>query len=366
MATSMPLKEYVDELTKCPICLDDLVDPKSLPCLHTFCFKCIKGHCRDNSPGDQVDCPVCRSSFVIPRKGLEQLTSNFFIKGLVEASKAGGGTTNIVLCESCSEFDDISPSSVPAATVYCIGCGQKLCDRCSRPHQKIPGGAHQVARFGSNVKEDLLKLQGSFCDVHPGNKVEIYCNNCNFNMCVTCHTLKHREHDCKDINDIYKTFFDCLTRDVEQVAAEESSFLQEVCRLESALKQYNDGVLDIEKEVLDTANDLKRRIDEAVNQLMMKLADKKTAASKVTSTRKGELEFAVAASQSFTRYSREILNIGNPSDVTRAYNDLHKRASELLMRDLNAGSCCLPEVGVSVNDLFDKLAKFILGNSNGE
>jgi hypothetical protein len=102
-----------------------------------------------------------------------------------------------------------------------------------------------------------------------------------------------------------------------------------------------------------------------VNQLMMKLADKKTAASKVTSTRKSELELAVAASQSFTRYSREILNRGNPSDVTRAYNDLHKRASELLKRDLNAGNCYLTEVGVSVNVLFDKLAKFILGNSNG-
>ena len=184
MAASIPLKEYVDELTKCPICLDGLDNPKSLPCLHTFCLECIKGHCKDRSSGDDVDCPVCRTSFLIPHPGVEQLTSNFFINGLVEASKASDGKPDKVLCDWCSELGEINDSSVPAATMYCNGCGQKFCDRCSRPHQKIPGGAHQVVPFGSNAKEDLMKLQGSFCDVHPGNKLEIYCNSCHVNVCV--------------------------------------------------------------------------------------------------------------------------------------------------------------------------------------
>ena len=366
MAASIPLKEYVDELTKCPICLDGLDNPKSLPCLHTFCLECIKDHCKGKSSGATVDCPVCRTSFLIPHPGVEQLTSNFFINGLVEASKASDGKPDKVLCDWCSEFGEINDSSVTAATMYCNGCGQKLCDRCSRPHQKIPGGAHQVVPFGGNIKEEIMKLRGSFCDVHPGNKLEIYCNLCHVNVCVTCHALKHREHDCKDINDVYKTFCSSLTRDVEQVTTKESSFLLEVSDFELSLKQYIDGVEGIEKEVLDTANDLKRRIDEAVNHLLLKLTEKKRAASKVTSDMKSELEFAVAASQSFTRYSRELLNRGKPSDVTRAYKNLHQRAVELLRRIVKSGRPCLPEVGVSANDLLDKMADFMMNNSTRE
>jgi len=366
MAAVTPLEEYVDELIKCPICLESLTDPKSLPCLHTFCLKCLKGHCRGNSSGDRADCPICRSSFVIPHQGVEQLTSNFFINGLVEANKASAGRANKVPCDVCGEFDDIDASSVPAATVYCAGCGQKLCDRCSRPHQKIPGGAHQVVPFGIDVKADLLQLLGSFCDVHPSNRVEIYCNSCHVNVCLTCHAMKHREHDCKDITDIYREFSATLTRDVEQVKTKESSFLEEVSHLELALKQYNDRVQGIEKEVLDNANDLKRRIDEAVNGIMMKLADDKTTALKATSAVKTDLELAVAASQSFTRYAQELLNKGKPSDIARAYNDLHERADELLRRSLTADGCHMPEVIVSANDLFDELADFIMDKSARE
>ena len=127
MAVSTPQKVYVDELTKCLICLVGLIDPKSLPCLHTSCLKCIKDHCKRFSQGNKVNCPVCRSPFVIPGSGVEQLTSNFFINDLVKASKAAG-----VLCDVCCDFDDISSSNVPQATLGCIGCGQKLCDRCAR------------------------------------------------------------------------------------------------------------------------------------------------------------------------------------------------------------------------------------------
>ena len=34
-------KGLYDELT-CPVCLDKFVDPKILPCLHSFCTECLK------------------------------------------------------------------------------------------------------------------------------------------------------------------------------------------------------------------------------------------------------------------------------------------------------------------------------------
>ena len=86
-------------------------------------------------------------------------------------------------------------------------------------------------------------------------------------------------------------------------------------------------------------------------------------ASKATNARKSDLEFAMAASQSFTRNSRELLGNGKPSDVTQAFNDLHERTNELLKRDLATGDCGLPEVEVSVNHLYDAVAEVVMDKS---
>ena len=37
------LHEIVGDVTECPICAEVIVDSKVLPCIHTFCLKCLKG-----------------------------------------------------------------------------------------------------------------------------------------------------------------------------------------------------------------------------------------------------------------------------------------------------------------------------------
>jgi hypothetical protein len=367
MARSLSLRDYVDELTKCPICLEDTENPKSLPCLHTFCLRCIKDFYKDNLAGDEVGCPMCRTAFAIPRGGVERLTSNFFIKDLIEVKKTSSGKpSDNVPCDVCREYSDLNSSSIPNATMYCNGCGQRLCLRCSRTHQKIPGGTHQVVAFGANIQEDLLKLQGSFCSSHSSNKLEIYCNDCHLNICVTCHVLKHKKHDCHDISDIYQEFSKSLKFDIEQVTSEESIIMQELNRLEQEQEMYFKKIQHLEKAIHENAAEIRKRIDATVTQLMKELSERKSLASKITRDAKDQLEFAVAASRSFTRYSRELLDKGKPCDVTHAYSELHKRADELLKRDVTSTSCSLPEVTVTSSDVqvvFDAMSRFILEKS---
>ncbi|KAL3853760.1 hypothetical protein ACJMK2_017274 [Sinanodonta woodiana] len=58
----------------CPICLEPFDTPKSLPCMHTFCEKCIRKHASNlRVEGGQsviISCPVCR--YHIPAPGAEQ------------------------------------------------------------------------------------------------------------------------------------------------------------------------------------------------------------------------------------------------------------------------------------------------------
>ena len=119
-------KKMATETAKCPLCKDKLIHPRLLPCIHSFCLECLENYCRsrDNLPGDDVPCPVCRHEFQIPKDGVAGLTVRTHDKEPAPSS----------ICEACST-DETGIS----ATVYCVDCCQTLCQRCSVPHRKMRG-----------------------------------------------------------------------------------------------------------------------------------------------------------------------------------------------------------------------------------
>ena len=94
MASASPLEIRADEVITCPICLEDFISPRQLPgCMHSFCFRCLQGHCRDKLPGDRAHCPLCRDTFRIPENGIDGFKLNFVLQSLIDAKHASGVTT---------------------------------------------------------------------------------------------------------------------------------------------------------------------------------------------------------------------------------------------------------------------------------
>jgi len=68
MASRAVSEKRLIEAPECPICACIFIDPKLLPsCGHTICLSCIDRLARDKYPGDEVDCPICREDFTIPK-----------------------------------------------------------------------------------------------------------------------------------------------------------------------------------------------------------------------------------------------------------------------------------------------------------
>lgn len=81
-------------LFQCPICLEDFVNPKALPCLHTFCKLCIGTYIRSSShySGSSVTfhCPVCRKEVQTTESSGDpagKLQDNYLLKQLKETSE---------------------------------------------------------------------------------------------------------------------------------------------------------------------------------------------------------------------------------------------------------------------------------------
>ena len=80
---------------ECPLCLDTVNKPKTLPCLHSFCLECLDKHAGFARRQLQatIKCPVCQISFQIPEgDSFKNLPTSYHLNRLVDvlALKDGG------------------------------------------------------------------------------------------------------------------------------------------------------------------------------------------------------------------------------------------------------------------------------------
>ena len=109
---------------------------------------------------------------------------------------------------------------------------------------------------------------------------------------------------------------------------------------------------------------VKAFVDKAADELNGQLNEDKMTELKAFKSSKSDMEFVIAASQSFVRYGQGLIRGGNPCDITQAYGELQLRAEELL-KSGNKISYTPAVLGVRPSDIFEKLYAFSTENSTG-
>ena len=72
MAKAASLVDTLGEHLKCAVCLDQYTEPKVLPCLHTFCKRCLQGVLNREGAVWKLICPTCRTSAKVSLNLFEQ------------------------------------------------------------------------------------------------------------------------------------------------------------------------------------------------------------------------------------------------------------------------------------------------------
>jgi len=327
-----------DDLTTCPICCEVFDVPKSLPCLHGFCLKCLQHYFIDKGPGDEVPCPSCRNEFKIPSDGLGGLRHHFIVQQLVDVRKASSAGLDKMLCEVCSEESGEDSEKIRMATMYCIDCSQSLCEQCSRPHshRRIIGGAHQVKPLGAEVEQEVIKQRGRYCDKHTDKQVELYCCDCNENICWMCSAVKHRNHNSVEIPEAAKNLAAGIDDDDEKILSVISTVRQQSVQIKQDAAEFHVEVGNVKKIVLETGDQIKSAVDGQVSDILEELESATSESDKQAESVQGTYQLALVSMERHHTYSRELLDKGRPSDITRAACELRDRATELLGNDVTA------------------------------
>ncbi|XP_071620729.1 E3 ubiquitin-protein ligase TRIM47 isoform X2 [Heliangelus exortis] len=215
----------------CPICLDLLKDPVTVPCGHNFCQGCLGALRQRPGPpdgsggaGGAARCPLCQE----PVPATLRLCKNRALCEVLAAATAGlsppsppsaaspmapgaeeeedaaGEEGTTVLCDVCPA------GSRAAAARSCLVCLASFCGAHLEPHRRAPAfRAHRLVA-------PLRRLEEGLCPRHL-QPLDGFCRTEQTCVCARCRTHEHRAHDVVP-----------LEREREHKEAQKAKFLSDV------------------------------------------------------------------------------------------------------------------------------------------
>jgi len=234
----------------------------------------------------------------------------------------------------------------------------------------MKGGAHQVRPLGAELEQELIQLRGSFCDKHKDEPVKLYCYDCNENICVVCFAVKHRNHSSGEITEVAETLTPIIDEDDTKILSNISSVQLQSEKTKQDVLKFDGQADNVKKMIVEAGDVIKRLVDNQVSEHLLKLDTVILKNAKQAEIVQERLQLALTAMESFRSYSRELLDKGRPSDITRAASELHKRATELLDNDVTCVQYCPPHVTFTPADVTQPTSLQMIGklslSDNGE
>ena len=326
MAASKPWIGKINDVTECPMCTKTMVDPKILPCIHSFCFKCIEQCWQDKTPGDKVPCPMCGSNFSIPDGGLTDLPKNFFIEKLLDARNLLN-QSEIPKCDICS-----GRNIEKNAQKLCVDCRQKLCDQCLDVHQIMNvSKSHQLVTLGdcSEFEQSLSQSKETYCEQHVDRKIEVYCLECKTAQCLACFILEHNGHKCADVRDVAEDLKKHISRDIKRARNIIIDIEKESANVEELLLKFNENVTKTENLIVLEGEKIKRAVSNHVQSLLQHLNLEKSRKLKEIEAIREELRVQKLNIENFRMYAEEVSSKAVPTDIAKLAPGLDKMARDL-------------------------------------
>jgi len=246
---------------------------------------------------------MCRKEFLIPSDGLDGLQHHFFIQQLVDVRRASSEESDEVPCEVCFQESGSESDKIQMATMYCVDCNQKLCEQCIRPHRRWKGGAHQVIPLGAEVEQELIQQRGSSCDKHKDKQVELYCCDCNENICLMCSAVKHRNHNSIEIPEAAENFRSGIEDDCEKIKSVVTSVREQSGQTKQDAADVRIEVERVKKLVLGTRDRVKRSVGKHTNDILSELEAVTSQSDKEANSVQDTYQLALVSLESFHTYS---------------------------------------------------------------
>ncbi|KAK1800388.1 hypothetical protein P4O66_005625, partial [Electrophorus voltai] len=278
--STSPVVQQIDkQFLVCSICLDHYHNPKVLPCLHTFCERCLQNYIPPQSL--TLSCPVCRQTSILPEKGVAALQNNFFITNLMEVLQRDPECSRP---EACSMLESVSAAAA----------GKPLS-----------------------------------CPNHQGTVMEFYCESCETAMCLDCTEGEHREHVTVPLRDVLeqhkaalKSQLDAIRNRLPQLAAA-IELVSEISR--QLMERKNEAV----NEISGAFEELERALHQRKAALIADLDNICSSKQKVLQAQLAALQQGRENIQTSCSFTEQALSHGSAAEVLLVQKQMGERVGAL-------------------------------------
>ncbi|XP_068676277.1 E3 ubiquitin-protein ligase TRIM71-like [Montipora foliosa] len=315
---------------ECPLCIETVTNPKTLPCLHSFCLECLDRHANfaRRQLKATIKCPVCKTSFQIPETDtFENLPSSFHLNRLVDVLALEDGSVQSQICNSCDGNN--------TATCYCFVCQDFLCASCFEAHQRL-----KASRGHRNVLIDKLQAQDvqelihrpAMCSeqYHEDQPLEFYCEDCKVLICHKCTVVSHNRHTMTDIQKAAQEQKMQMSDAVAKVKAEIVRYKSEIKKQTDLRKKNGIEILNEEKKMTDTVEKLIRDLREHERKMKDKFREIYEAEQKHHATRLENFELVATQLKSYFERCQSILDRNFSVEILQTNHAILGRCNELL------------------------------------
>ncbi|KAL3857538.1 hypothetical protein ACJMK2_012193 [Sinanodonta woodiana] len=181
----------------CKICKDEFSDPRSLPCLHSFCKKCITDFIIKSTKGQRApqgfNCPICKrfvdapDAHQPPNIWADLLPQSHLITSLINGIKL---RNDVSRCDPCYRRKE-----KVIASKWCKDCAEALCEPCVSFHKSLKYSQNHTLLDFDEIKHQPIRstLLRPPCLEHENTTLGFYCEDHGKVVCSSCVTIDHRK-----------------------------------------------------------------------------------------------------------------------------------------------------------------------------
>ncbi|XP_035761434.1 E3 ubiquitin-protein ligase TRIM33 [Neolamprologus brichardi] len=278
-SAATPVSTPINLLDTCAVCKQSLqsrdCEPKLLPCLHSFCLKCIPQPDRQISvqvpgPHGQTDthivnvmrCSVCHQDYK-----QSDIIDNYFVKDTTEATSTSDEKAAQV-CTSCEDN---------AGTIgFCVECGEWLCKTCVEAHQRVKiTKDHKIrTKEDADAASESVSTSGQrpvFCPIHKQEPLKLFCETCDTLTCRDCQLLEHKEHRYQFLEEAFQNHKSIIETTMAKLQEKKNFVHYSVSQVQSRLKELNETHRKVEHEIKIAVFTLINEINKKGKSLLQQL-----------------------------------------------------------------------------------------------
>ncbi|CAH1265712.1 TRIM2 [Branchiostoma lanceolatum] len=261
------ISDITDEFFVCQVCLKDFIQPKILPCLHTFCQPCLK-KLLVRQHEEKLSCPTCRQKVLLPQNGLEGLKSNFLV--------------------------------------------DKLRNILQQKQKRKTSKTRETSKF-----EDPHEQQMLFCDT------------CHRVITRHCVVTTHKDHQFYKVRKVAERERAKITAELSTVKKTVNIRCERIENLRSVKDEWSLQVQDTEEQIEKQTKATIRALKKVKNDRISQLRAMNAAREKQLEAAMEAAEIDLASAESCIQFTHNVLEYGSPVEVISVSGELVGRLGQI-------------------------------------